>query len=340
MKNKLLCLLLVMCLMFPAALFLTACGPKDDEEDKTPPPPTALEIFNTANTNLGTILDDATVSIIPTAKVTAGVMKIYGGEDYAFEFKKDEGKTHISLPAELIDYVSDVQIIDDGKGNYYALEDGEDWNANITVGENAYKYMTEMTELDKFVKKISDMAHFYQSTPLQLETKDNTRYLSLDLDLGTRINNALILNYKNNHDEPISYFINTLLSDLSQKEINIVELVDDFAIGMNEDTTALEFVEFFAEALGVEVDTVVDFLNAVINYTNQINGTAADTERINEGDTTSQDRLYAGVYDYVAPIDLTTLDEIAILPLIRAGLDDNSITGADISQIFEQYVEE
>lgn len=339
MKNKLLCLLLVMCLMFPAALFLTACGPKEDEEDETPAPPTALEILNTANTNLGTILEDATVSIVPTAQITAGVMKIYGGEDCTIVFKKDEGKTAINIPGELAE--NDVELMIDGKGNYYGLVDGnEDWSVNVTEGDSVYKYIEDLTELDILVDKISDIAHFYQATPLKLETKDNSRYLSLDLDLGSRVNNALILNYKNNHDKPISYFINTLLSDLSQKDINIVELVDDFAIGMNEDTTALEFVEFFAEALGVDVDIVVDLLNAYINYGNHMTGMELDTDLMNEGDSTSDDRLYTGYYENVAPLDVTELDGIALLPLIREGLEDNSVTGADISQIFEQYVED
>ena len=131
-----------------------------------------------------------------------------------------------------------------------------------------------------------------------------------------------------------------ILIFLSQKDINIVELVDDFAIGMNEDTTALEFVEFFAEALGVDVDIVVDLLNAYINYGNHMAGMELDTDLMNEGDSTSDDRLYTGYYENVAPLDVTELDGIALLPLIREGLDDNSVTGADISQIFEQYVED
>ena len=89
--------------------------------------------------------------------------------------------------------------------------------------------------------------------------------MSLDLDIGTKLNNAFILNYKTNCDEPIALFINKMLSELSQKDIDIVEIVDNFALSMTDETTALDFVDFMANELGFATDDMVQFFNTEIN---------------------------------------------------------------------------
>ena len=206
MKNKLLCLLLVMCIMFPATLFLNACKKKDDE-DNSPQPPTAMEIFNTANTHLDTILDNATVTIVPTAIVTTGFMKKYGGDDCTITLKTQHTKAEIFVP-ETLSGVDNSKIYFDGMGNYYTESDKIDYPMVMaTEGYHVSSYIEEVVQLNKLVQKISDIAHFYSSAPLKLEEKDGNRYLSLDLDIGTKLNNAFILNYKTNCDEPIALFI-------------------------------------------------------------------------------------------------------------------------------------
>lgn len=339
MKNKFLSILLAMCLLLPAGLYLTACG-KDDDDDKEPAPPTNLEILNKALDDLDDILDNATLTITPEAKVTVALLKKYGGEDYAISYKLADGREEISLPE-----------VYEGGGKLYMDEYGNSYNkgneqfspieATATKGyEDLEGGLIDISELEETIEDISDKAHFYQSNPIKIVTEDSKKHISLDLDLGTRINNSLLVNYRTNHAKPLAVFINTLLSDLSQKDIDIVEIVDNFAITVTDNTTLLDFVDYLALEMGTTTTDLVDDINEYIKLYNYTTGLSSDTVYTQIAEDNG-DELTAAKRETLQLLDVSELDEYPILAsLNETGYFTEEVTGVSLSRLFASMVED
>lgn len=333
MKKKFLSFMLAMCFIFPASLVLSACGDDDDEEP--PKTPTNLEILNTAIDNLDDILENTTLTITPQLQYVAGIMKTYGGNDYTITYKLDGDNEEITMP-ETIEGGGTI-FVDEYDNSYStsAQEPAFGYMISANKGVDTQSGLLDVSELDETISDMSDTAHFYQSNPVKVVEDNGKKYISLDLDLGTRLNNALLVNYRTNHNKPIAYFINTLLSDLSKREIDIVELFDDFAIDMTNDTTVLDFIDYVAQEMDTTTDDIVENINEMIDLINlYMKVSEADLIRVAYS---GGDELMSGASEAIPHIDVSEYDEMCILPLLNSETDGN-FTGYDLSDMFVYYV--
>ena len=279
MRKKIVSFLIAFCMILPACFMLIACG-KDDDKDNNQESgdnstvvttPTNKEIYDDIVDDLDDLFENVTLMISPSYTYTAhtvtdsmrGASKTDGKGLGQISYRIDDNNIELYYPT----IGEKAYIIDENMYTYNSSE--QIWSFQGFYGDDKVDTNIEAIqefELADFIEDIGDIAVHFDEDAIYINDNDaNTKYVYATLDIASRIN-ALQNNYKANHDKELYKFINALLSDFAQKEVNIYESISNFVATIDNDTTVDDLLNYLSSETGVEVPDIIENINDVLDF--------------------------------------------------------------------------
>ena len=282
MKNKILCFIYAIILVFPFVFLVSGCNtppPPNNNGGASPPAPLTLtDVLNAfenkslptnftltgnsgSTTNLFLYENNNIVDNSKLSNLSEGISLKYNNQDYSFLYPGENAQETYSIGGLTYKKVNPTNYSD----NLFDLNYGREKNSLAD-------FLTTKDALNSVVT----ISNFFTRNSVTVEEKNNQIILNSNFSLKQTLSGLLDI-VKKDLNKKLNFAITDILNTLFASNINFLDCVNEFKNGFTNTTTINDFVIFLSNKVGKDTSPVLEILyNLVSNFmpplttTNQI----------------------------------------------------------------------